>query len=110
MPFHFSDGENPVDPATNAHRGLSYLKQSLDAAGGDVRLALAGYNGGIGILDRPESAWPYETRRYAEWGSRLYNEAVSRQDSSHTLEEWLSSGGSALCNRASKKLFLGSGQ
>lgn len=110
MPFHFSAGENPVDPATNARRGLDYLKQSLEAADGDVRLALAGYNGGIGMISRPESAWPVETRRYADWGSRLYYEAVNGQDTSHTLQEWLSSGGSALCKRASQKLFLGTGQ
>lgn len=103
MPFHFSSGEDPVDPATNARRGLGYLKQSLEAAGGDVRLALAGYNGGIGVLSLPEYSWPAETRRYAEWGSRLYDEAARGEDTSRTLEDWLSSGGSALCRQAASK-------
>ncbi|MGA9533429.1 MAG: lytic transglycosylase domain-containing protein, partial [Anaerolineales bacterium] len=48
MPYHFAPGEDPFDPDTNARRGLSYLKRSLDLAGGDPALALAGYNGGHG--------------------------------------------------------------
>jgi len=50
MPYHFKAGENPYQPDTNALRGLGYLKRSLDTAGGNARLALAGYNGGIGVI------------------------------------------------------------
>lgn len=106
MPFHFDAGENPIDPGTNAHRGLSYLKQSLEAAQGDVRKALAGYNGGIGIIDQPEYYWPEETQRYVDWGYRIYTEAASGQTASGALTEWLTSGGQSLCQRASQKLLL----
>src|SRR5215211_4582608 len=54
MPFHFKFGENPYNPETNALRGLSYLSRSLQAAGGNPRLALAGYNGGLGVISRSE--------------------------------------------------------
>ena len=56
MPYHFKIGENPYQPDTNALRGLGYLKRSLDTAGGDARLALAGYNGGIGVISRGGTA------------------------------------------------------
>lgn len=103
MPFHFTAGEDPKDPGTNARRGLAYLKRSLDASQGDVRKALAGYNGGIGVIDSPEMFWSDETRRYASWGSRIYAEAVQGLASSDALQEWLNSGGSNLCRQASQK-------
>ncbi len=31
-------------------------------ASGDARLALAGYNGGIGVIGRAESLWPRQKR------------------------------------------------
>jgi soluble lytic murein transglycosylase-like protein len=105
MPFHFEAGENPSDPITNAHRGLSYLKQSLDASNGDVRKALAGYNGGISVIQQPEEYWAAETRRYADWGSRIYLEASQGKNTSRTLQEWLNSGGEFLCGQASQKLL-----
>ena len=64
MPFHFEFGENPYNPETNALRGLNYLSNSLATAHGNIRLALAGYNGGIGIITRGEWAWASETIRY----------------------------------------------
>ena len=57
MPYHFASGDDPYDPDTNALRGLAYLKRSLAASNGDIRLALAGYNGGIGVIGRSESTW-----------------------------------------------------
>src|SRR3972149_12213233 len=54
MPFHFHLGENPYNPATNALRGLNYLSRSLATGDGNARLALAGYNGGIGVISRSE--------------------------------------------------------
>lgn len=106
MPFHFEAGEDPTDPVTNAMRGLAYLKQSLNASGGDIRKALAGYNGGIGVINQPEAYWPSETRRYADWGSRIYAEATGGKSTSKTLQEWLNSGGSNLCHQASQKLLV----
>lgn len=103
MPFHFSPGEDSMDPGTNARRGLGYLKLSLDSAGGDVYKALAGYNGGIGVQQWDESQWPAETRRYANWGYRIYVEAASGASQSPALQEWLNSGGASLCDQAASR-------
>jgi len=99
MPYHFSDGENPYDPSTNAKRGLIYLRQSL-AIGGDPRMALAGYNGGITGAQRPPQTWPKETHRYLYWGLAIYQDAQQHLDHSSRLEEWLASGGASLCKLA----------
>ena len=103
MPFHFTAGEDSMDPGTNARRGLSYLRQSLDSAGGDVYKALAGYNGGIGVQQWDENHWPAETRRYANWGYRIYIEAASGAAESPALQEWLNSGGENLCHQAAQR-------
>ncbi len=55
MPYHFTNSENPFIPDTNALRGLDYLRRSLEAANGEARLALAGYNGGIGVINWSET-------------------------------------------------------
>ena len=65
--------------------------------------ALAGYNGGIGVQQWDESQWPAETRRYANWGYRIYIEAASGANQSPALEEWLNSGGSNLCAQAASR-------
>jgi soluble lytic murein transglycosylase-like protein len=74
MPYHFQTGEDPLAPGINARRGLNYLRGSLEA-GGNVRLALAGYNGGIQGASRPQESWPAETKRYVYWGSGIYKDA-----------------------------------
>jgi soluble lytic murein transglycosylase-like protein len=99
MPYHFLEGEKPFDPATNAKRGIGYLKRAL-AIGGDPRLALAGYNGGISGAQRPPQSWPDETHRYLYWGLSIYQDAQAGLDHSPRLEEWLSRGGASLCNLA----------
>ena len=100
MPFHFTAGEDMLDVQTNAQRGLDYLLGSLDLADGHVGLALAGYNGGHGVIARGWGAWSSETRRYYYWGARIYSEAVSGMATSPTLQEWLNAGGANLCARA----------
>jgi soluble lytic murein transglycosylase-like protein len=110
MPYHFASGEDPYDPSTNARRGLAYLRRALEAADGDPRLALAAYNGGIGVIGRHESAWPAETRRYAFWGSGIYAEAVSGAQVSLRLQEWLEAGGAGLCRQARRRLGLTGGE
>lgn len=100
MPFHFSTDDNPYDPDTNAARGLAYLRRALDAFGQDARLALAGYNGGIGGASRAEALWPAETVRYAYWGSGIYAEARQGKKNSARLQEWLNAGGANLCAQA----------
>ncbi len=106
MPFHFAAGEDMLDVETNARRGLAYLQGALELAGGDAGLALAGYNGGYGVISQSSSAWFAETRQYYYWGSRIYTEVSSGLTSSPTLQEWLAAGGSALCSSASESQRL----
>ena len=106
MPFHFLTGENPYNPETNALRGLSYLARSIQTANGDARLALAGYNGGIGVISRYESTWHAETKRYVYYGLPIYEDARSGKTSSPMLEEWYRRYGAGLCRQASQQLGL----
>ena len=106
MPFHFQFGENPYDPDINALRGLNYLARSLQAANGDARFALAGYNGGIGVIARNEWTWPAETKRYVYYGAAIYADAISGVPSSPMLDEWYRKYGVGLCRDASKRLGL----
>ncbi len=106
MPFHFQLGENSYDPETNALRGLSYLARSLQTANGDARLALAGYNGGIGVIARSESNWHAETKRYVYYGAPIYADARSGAAASPMLDEWYRRYGAGLCRDASQRLGL----
>jgi hypothetical protein len=106
MPFHFKAGERPQDPSTNAYRGLAYLKISLDAAHGDVRLALASYNGGMNLIGQVDTLWPDETVQYTYWGSKIYQDTIQGADSSQTLNKWLLQNGWRLCLQASQRLGI----
>ena len=106
MPFHFYGTDAPYDPATNAARGLAYLKRALSAASGDARLALAGYNGGISVIGRGERTWASETQRYAYWGSGIYADASRSAAESGRLQEWLAAGGASLCRKAALRLGI----
>jgi hypothetical protein len=106
MPYHFASGDDPYNPDTNAARGLAYLKRSLKAANGDARLALAGYNGGIGVIGRSESSWAGETQRYAYWGSGIYAEVSSGAVESLRLQQWLKAGGASGCRLAASRLGI----
>jgi soluble lytic murein transglycosylase-like protein len=55
---------DPFDPAQNIMAGTRYLRQLLDRYRGDVRLALASYNWGIGNLENQPGAMPKETKNY----------------------------------------------
>lgn len=106
MPFHFHTGENGYNPETNALRGMNYLARSFKAANGDARLALAGYNGGIGVITRSEWMWPAETKRYVQYGAPIYSDAKNGKTSSVMLDEWYRKYGAGLCRQASRRLGL----
>ncbi len=106
MPFHFQFGENPYNPETNALRGLNYLARSIQSANGDARLALAGYNGGIGVIARTEWTWHAETKRYVYYGAPIYADARNGATSSPMLDEWYQKYGAGLCRDASQRLGL----
>ncbi len=106
MPYHFLPGDDPFAPDTNATRGLAYLKRALATSNGDVRLALAGYNGGISVINEPDWFWAAETSRYAYWGTGIYADAAFGSSTSPRLAEWLAAGGASLCRRASGVLPL----
>jgi hypothetical protein len=106
MPYHFESGENPYKPAVNARRGLDYLRRTLEAREGVVRLALAGYNGGITGTKQPESLWADETQRYVYWGTGIYEDAILGKSNSDRLDEWLAHGGSSLCDQAAQRLGI----
>ncbi len=102
MPFHFTSSDNPYDPDTNALRGLNYLSRSFQTAGGNARLALAGYNGGIGVISRGEWTWAAETARYVYFGAPIYEDAQRGFSQSAALEEWYNKYGVSLCRHASQ--------
>jgi len=52
------------DPAQNIMAGTRYLRQLLDRYRGDVKLALAAYNWGMGNLENQPKSLPKETKDY----------------------------------------------
>ena len=106
MPYHFAAGDDPYNPDTNALRGLAYLQRSMQAANGDARLALAGYNGGISVIGHSESSWAGQTQRYAYWGSGIYADASGGATESARLTEWYTTSGASLCRQASVRLGI----
>ena len=59
---------NIYDPKQNIEGGVKYMRQLLDMFGGDVNLALAGYNAGEGAVKKyGNKVPPYaETRKYVK--------------------------------------------
>ena len=56
---------DPHDMAANVEAGTKYLSWLLKRFGGDVKLALAGYNAGEGAVDKYNGVPPYdETQNY----------------------------------------------
>jgi len=56
-----------TDPASSVEGGARFLRALLDRYGGNVDLALAGYNAGTNAVDRHKGVPPYaETRHYVQ--------------------------------------------
>jgi soluble lytic murein transglycosylase-like protein len=106
MPFHFYAIDNPYNPDTNAARGLAYLARSLATGGGNARLAMAGYNGGIGLIGHAEWTWPAQTKRYVQYGVPIYEDARNGLTSSAALNDWYKKYGVSLCRQAHQRLSL----
>ena len=102
MPFNFDFSEEPFEPDTNAKRGLSYFSRAIELAGGDLRLAFAGYNGGHGVIQIDPKDWYSETKRYVYWSTGILADLHQGKTESPHLQEWLNSGGASLCTLASQ--------
>jgi len=106
MPFHFTAGEDMLDPETNAARGMAYYAERLQQTSGNVGQAFAGYNGGHVAAGTTWDNWANETQRYFTWSTGIYEEATSGMTESPTLQQWMAAGGASLCNQASNRLGL----
>ena len=104
MPFHFEAGEDMLNPAINAKRGLSFLKYCEGAADGVVGLTLACYNGGPSVINRARDRWSRETQMYYRWGVGIYSDAIAGARRSETFDQWLAAGGDRLCASALNEL------
>jgi soluble lytic murein transglycosylase-like protein len=64
------------DPKKNVEAGTKYLSWLLKRFGGNVELALAGYNAGEGSVDKYKGIPPYaETQNYVTRISACYQNA-----------------------------------
>lgn len=106
MPFHFTAGENMLDPNTNARRGMDYFAERLAQTAGDVGRAFAGYNGGHVAAGNDWENWTAETQRYYIWATGIYEDAKAGLTESPTLAEWYAAGGVSLCQQAAHRLNL----
>ena len=106
MPFHFTAGENMLDPDVNALRGVNYFAERLVQTAGDVGKAFAGYNGGHVAAGSSWDNWASETQRYYVWSTGIYEDAKAGLTDSPTLQEWYAAGGTSLCQQAASRLNL----
>jgi soluble lytic murein transglycosylase-like protein len=74
---------DPTDPAQSIDGGARYLRQQLDAFGGDPAKALAAYNAGPGAVQRFGGVPPYpETQAYV---ARILGDAGAQGPAAQTL-------------------------
>jgi len=67
--------QNAYDPVENVRAGTRYLKGLLNRYDGNVDLALAAYNWGMGNLEKRPGRMPAETKNYIENVTRYYEKA-----------------------------------
>lgn len=67
--------KNPFDPRENILAGTRYLKALLQRYGGDLNLALAAYNWGMGNVEKNPGKMPQETMDYITRVRRYYASA-----------------------------------
>ena len=67
--------KNPYDPVENVMAGTRYLKSLLDRYDGNISLALAAYNWGMGNIERNPDRLPKETSVYITRVKRYYHNA-----------------------------------
>lgn len=68
---------NPYNPVENIMAGTRYLKSLLHRYDGNIPLALASYNWGMGNVERHPGRLPRETRTYIARVTEYYREAKS---------------------------------
>jgi hypothetical protein len=69
--------KNPHNPVENIMGGTRYLKSLLDRYDGNIPLALAAYNWGMGNVERHPNRLPQETRAYIARVNQYYRNAAS---------------------------------
>jgi soluble lytic murein transglycosylase-like protein len=69
--------KNPFDPIENIMGGTQYLKGLLERYDGNITLALAAYNWGMGNVERHPDRLPQETRTYITRVNQYYHEATA---------------------------------
>jgi hypothetical protein len=69
--------QNAYDPTENVRAGTAYLKTLLNRYDGNVNLALAAYNWGMGNLEKRPERMPAETKNYVASVIRHYERAKS---------------------------------
>lgn len=66
--------KDPYDPAANIMGGTRYLRRLMDRYQGDISLALAAYNWGMGNLETRGDRLPTETKNYVRKITEFFQE------------------------------------
>ncbi len=69
--------KDPYNPVENVMGGTRYLKSLLDRYDGDINLALAAYNWGMGNVEKHPGRLPEETKIYIARVNEYHSQEVS---------------------------------